>query len=343
MVSNIFIFSLLDKDNKKNGAAWEVGHLGGFKEHAEKNRNKQNRKRKMGMFPLLLPPTVQRGCTSSLQDEAPPIITQCTWAPQPHASTAAATRDPHLSVRGGSKEGKRSPRPEIPCSLWAGGYIEYSSDREVEVGIVLRHLTPKVGPGSFFLDWELPSRSQAAQCAPQPEAISPALDQKDMALQPRMSLTRGKGQAVFERVGPKLMSPPLPGSGWPHIEKRAMGCMSIVMALLRTGAGVWWRAGPRRRPGAWGGAQDRDACHQPSPERPQPRPYASTPMQNGGLRDNSRVPRALGELGLYRADAWGWREGPKPRASQKRSRTDSQANRTPQITRYEDTGQRFMG
>lgn len=61
---------------------------------------------------------------------------------------------------------------------------------------MLRHLTPKVGPGSCFLDWGLQQESGCTICPT--EAVSPALDQKDMAIKPRMSLTRRKGQAVSE-------------------------------------------------------------------------------------------------------------------------------------------------
>ncbi|KAF6082724.1 RELT like 2 [Phyllostomus discolor] len=53
--------------------------------------------------------------------EPPPTIIQCTWALQHLASTAAATRGPHLSVRDAPRKERAAPglgRP--PCSLWAG-------------------------------------------------------------------------------------------------------------------------------------------------------------------------------------------------------------------------------
>lgn len=54
--------------------------------------------------------------------EPPPIITQCIWALQPLASTAAATRGTRLSIRDAPGKERAAPglgRP--PCSLWAGG------------------------------------------------------------------------------------------------------------------------------------------------------------------------------------------------------------------------------
>ncbi|KAI4541118.1 hypothetical protein MG293_008260 [Ovis ammon polii] len=60
-----------------------------------------------------------------------------------------------------------------------------------------------------------------------------------------------------------------------------------------------WGSGGGQDPGGGqgpGGGQPRTgmpAIESLPPERPQPPALASTPMQNGGLRDNSRVPRAL--------------------------------------------------
>lgn len=50
------------------------------------------------------------------------IITQCTWALQPPASTAAGTRGPRLSVRDAPRKERAALDLGRPlCSLWAGG------------------------------------------------------------------------------------------------------------------------------------------------------------------------------------------------------------------------------
>lgn len=96
-----------------------------------------------------------------------------------------------------------------------------------------------------------------------------------------------------------------------------------------------------------GGGQPRagtPAIESVPPERPQPPGVASPPVQNGGLRDGSLVPCAL--EGNPRASA-----EPMPGAGEKGSaqdwpverQLDSQANWTPQITRYEGMGMAMVG
>lgn len=121
MITTILILSLLDKDRKE---CWGLGKVGiwRLKEHAERTEQTEQEEKwkchpcSLPLYcPAWMPPPACRM-------EPPPIITQCTWALQPLASTAAATRGPHLSVRDAPRKERAVPglgRP--PFSLWAGG------------------------------------------------------------------------------------------------------------------------------------------------------------------------------------------------------------------------------
>lgn len=87
-----------------------------------------------------------------------PITTQCIWALQPLASTAAAARGPHLSVRVGPRKEKAAPGLERPlCSQWAGRDTVSQEKEALRWGPNIIHLTPNSGPLSSLLlsEWEL--------------------------------------------------------------------------------------------------------------------------------------------------------------------------------------------
>lgn len=72
---------------------------------------------------------------------------------------------------------------------------------------MIRHLTPKVGPSSFLLDWELRQESDP------PSKACSALGQREVALKPGMSPVRGEGPALgVVALSSSSVSPPL-GSG----------------------------------------------------------------------------------------------------------------------------------
>lgn len=98
------------------------GALGRIKEHNERtegNGRKENENilscSLSSRGPVWMPPPACRM-------EPLPIITRCILALQLLASTVAATRGPHLSVRVALRKEKAAPGPERPLfSQWAGG------------------------------------------------------------------------------------------------------------------------------------------------------------------------------------------------------------------------------
>ena len=91
----------------------------------------------MGMFPPApFLPTVQRGCHLQPARRSPlpsshsaPGLLSPVHPLQPQQET-------HLSVRDAPRKERVAPGlGRLPCFLWAGGYMEYPCDREVEVGV----------------------------------------------------------------------------------------------------------------------------------------------------------------------------------------------------------------
>lgn len=103
--------------------------------------------------------------TSSLQDGAPShhhTVHLGSAAPCIHCSRS---KRPPLVRQGRSKEGKSRPRTGETTVFSVGRWGRCSRESEVEVeGPMIRHLIPKVGLGSFLLDWELQRKSRYTMC-----------------------------------------------------------------------------------------------------------------------------------------------------------------------------------
>lgn len=119
MIATILILNLLDKDRKE---CWGLGKVGIWRLRSTLKEQKQT-EGKWKCHPCSLPPYCPVWMPlPACRMEPPPIITQCTWALQPLASTAAATRGPHLSVRDAPRKERAAPGLGRPlCSLWEGG------------------------------------------------------------------------------------------------------------------------------------------------------------------------------------------------------------------------------
>lgn len=126
-----------------------------------------------------------------------------------------------------------------------------------------------------------------------------------------------------------------------------MGCMSIVTALPQTGAGGL--VGGRTQGVAWGLGEDSpgQGClpSKAFPLRgrsPQPSPAPPCRMEDSGTVAKSLV-HLRGTLEPLQSRCSGLEGGAQAQGRPEKKQTDSQANRTPQITRYEDMASAAMG
>lgn len=124
MVSNIFIFSLLDKDNKRMVQPGGSGTSGGGLRSTLKEQEQTEQEEKWECSPLLpssLPSSVD--ATSSLQDGAPShhhTVHLGSSAPCIHCSR---NKRPPLVRQGRSKEGKSRPRPGETTVFSVGRWV----------------------------------------------------------------------------------------------------------------------------------------------------------------------------------------------------------------------------
>lgn len=121
MVTNILILSLLDKDKKGKLGSGENRASGGLRS-TPKEPEQIEQEEQWESHPCSLPSDCLVWMPPpAYRTELPPIITQCTWARQHPAYTAAATRGPHLFVRDAPRKERAAPGLGRPlCSLWAG-------------------------------------------------------------------------------------------------------------------------------------------------------------------------------------------------------------------------------
>lgn len=111
-------------------------------------------------------PIVQRGC--QLQPDG--------WSPLPSSHSAPGLFSPLHPLQpqqeastcpSGTLQGRKEPPPAWGNHRVLCGQVgtEYPREREVEVRApMIRHLTPKVGADSFFLDCELQQESGCTMC-----------------------------------------------------------------------------------------------------------------------------------------------------------------------------------
>lgn len=126
-----------------------------------------------------------------------------------------------------------------------------------------------------------------------------------------------------------------------------MGCMSIVMALLQTGAGGLVAGRTQEAARGLGEGSPGQGCL-PSKAFPlrgrSPRPSPAPPcrMEDSGTTAESLV-HLRGTLEPLQSRCLGLEGGAQAQGQPEKKQTDSQANRTPQITRYEDMASASMG
>ena len=123
-----------------------------------------------------------------------------------------------------------------------------------------------------------------------------------------------------------------------------MGCMSIVMALPRTGAGglVGGRTQGEAREGSPGQGCLPSKAFPLRGHSPQPSPAPPCRMEDSGTAAKSLV-HLRGTLEPLQSPCSGLEGGAQAQGRPEKKQTDSQANRTPQITRYEDMASAAMG